>query len=145
MKLKDSHNYVRYCRPNQIADDGKILSAAFTLRKKKLQLNRPEDETGLSVDWFEYFKRDHYKGIKSALAERLTIKPSGKLAKLNCGKTKAAILDQFRFDIYIETQAASHALLFGLYEHQKDDLEISLLDLFLNLIDEVKSIAEISG
>ncbi|WP_026043769.1 hypothetical protein [Treponema primitia] len=144
MRLEDRHNYVRYCRPNQIADNGKILSAAFVLRKKNPKLNRSKDETELSVDWFEYFKRDHYKRIKSALAKRLTISQAGKLAKLNCGRTKAAILHQFKFEIYIEVVDKSYAHLLGLYENQKEDTEILLLDLFLNQIDEVKSIGEIT-
>jgi MoaA/NifB/PqqE/SkfB family radical SAM enzyme len=122
--------------------DGVILSSAFELRKKNKQLGRPKDEKELSVDWYEYYDRDNYKNIVSALINRnLAVKPAGMLAKLNVGNVRKEILRQLKLKISIDNLGpASHSSIRGLSGY---DPAAALI--FVNLIDEKIVISDISN
>jgi hypothetical protein len=118
--------------------DGVILSSAFELRKKNKELDRPKDEKTLSVDWYEYYDKDNYKKIVSALINRkLTVKNAGMLTKLNVGNVRKKILRQLKLKIYIDNLGPdSHSSLCGLYGYDSAAL------ILVNLIDEKIAISD---
>ena len=91
--LPDEDHVIRYAKPTDILDDGKLNCSAFQLRPI---------EAGLSVNWLEHFgsqtKSQQLDEIRSLI--RLIMKPRGRLAELNVGVTRKHIghsLDGLRF------------------------------------------------
>ena len=138
MNLEKDHHFVRYCKPSQCEND-EILTPAFHLRKKGSPPERTKDEETLSVDWYEFFSKDHYSSIIKALNKRRRgTKPKGYLAKLNVGKTiedLRKIPDYSSFNFYIENAGnSSHSEFYSLYGIDED---IRVCDTFIkNIIDK---------
>jgi hypothetical protein len=131
---KETDSIVRYCKPTHI-DDGKILAAAFLLRKKDMQLNRPNDEKELSVDHYEFFLENNYHQIINAL-ERRGIKPkaNGYLVKIKYANIFKDIQENLFLNIDIETSSTSHCLIHNLYQNDEDASFFFLK----NITDKVK-------
>ncbi|WP_156831490.1 hypothetical protein [Treponema medium] len=55
---KETDSIIRYCKPTQMQDN-QVCASAFFLRKKNIDLKRPEDEKELSVHQFEFFQMIH--------------------------------------------------------------------------------------
>jgi hypothetical protein len=111
MHLAHNDHYVRYCKPSQCSEDGRVLNLAFRLRSG-------QDEKSLSGDHFEYFSGNSYTNIIKALAQRhFTPSRNGKLVKLNCGTVISKIQSFCLEKVYFERDTAdSHTGLFGLYK-----------------------------
>ena len=96
MDLPDNNHVVRYVSPRHVRKDGKVTRSAFSLRP-----HRPDD-TGLSVNWLEYFcdcTKDEQLAEVRRLS-RLKMRIGGRLAELNVGKTKQYLqseLHELRF------------------------------------------------
>ncbi len=94
--LRDEHHVIRYAKPTSIRTDGKVDGSEFRLRP-----HRPDD-TGLSVNWLEYY-RDYNKDEQLAeirRRSRLKMRKRGRLAELNVGATKQhvnSVLRDLRF------------------------------------------------
>lgn len=85
--LPDEDHIVRYVKPTSVRSDGKVDGSEFCLRA-----HRPDD-TGLSVNWLEFF-RDLAKDGQLAEVRRLSrlkVSERGCLAELNVGATKQYI------------------------------------------------------
>ena len=79
---KETDSIIRYCKPTQIQDD-QVCASAFFLRKKNIDLKRPEDEKELSVHQFEFFPNDSLKNLKEYLQNNnFNLKPEGCFAKI---------------------------------------------------------------
>ena len=85
-QLLSEHNVVRYVRPRQIDELGKVLAVTFVLR---VDMEPPEE--GLSVNWLEYY---YNQGLKTTeeqlnavrrdiLIEKLQV--NARFAELNVG------------------------------------------------------------
>ena len=79
-QLPDDGHVVRYVKPSLV--DGEVIDGgAFVLR---------EDETGLSVNWLEYFggnnERRQVDEVRNLF--RLRLSRNGRFARLNIGDTK---------------------------------------------------------
>ena len=79
--LHDDSHVVRYAKPSSILEDGSVDGTAFRLRS---------DDAGLSVNWLECFDA---QSTERQVAEvrrlsRITMRPNGRLAELNVGRTK---------------------------------------------------------
>lgn len=110
---------VRYCKPSQ-CEDGKPLAGAFILRKKDPILGRPEDETELSVDHYEYFESDNYKNIINALKKRnFKVNSNGCLAKIHYADVKEDIKNSINVNIDIEPTEKSHMVIKNLYNNDE--------------------------
>jgi hypothetical protein len=107
---------VRYCRPTQVDEKG-VLVSAFFLRKKNLELNRPEDEKTLSVDDFNFYKTDNYKNIKSALLKRMpSAKETGYFALIDYPSSAKLIKQITDVDIdIISEEKSSHCNITNLF------------------------------
>ena len=79
-ELQDEHHVARYVKPS-LVDGSEIDAAAFVLRP---------GETGLSVNWLEYFgggdRQRQVEGVRRTL--RLNLSRNGRFATLNVGETK---------------------------------------------------------
>jgi len=94
--LPDAAHVVRYVKPTDVRDGGKIAGAAFCLRAW-----RPDD-TSLSVNWLECFDNltNEQQVAEVRRLSRLTMRERGRLAELNVGATKEHLrsrLDSVRF------------------------------------------------
>ena len=82
-ELPDAAQVVRYVRPSHIREDGDVDGRAFRLR---------EDETGLSVNWLDYFaglsKSEQINEVRRF--SRLSLSKNGRFAELNVGDVKRA-------------------------------------------------------
>lgn len=90
--LPDEGNVVRYAKPTQVID-GRVDGSAFLLK---------ETESGLSVNWLEYFggRPKHQQLAEIRRLIRLTLRRIGMFAELNVGETREHIgdvLDEIRF------------------------------------------------
>lgn len=85
MDLPDDNHVVRYVKPTHLRKkDGKATGAAFCLRA---------DETGLSVNWLEYF-HEYSKNEQLAEVRRLSwlnMNKNGRLAELHIATTKLCV------------------------------------------------------
>ena len=83
-ELPDAAQVVRYVRPSHIREDGDVDGRAFRLR---------EDETGLSVNWLDYFaglsKAEQVNEVRRLIS--LTLSRNGRFAELNVGVVKQAV------------------------------------------------------
>ncbi|OHD61416.1 MAG: hypothetical protein A2014_07850 [Spirochaetes bacterium GWF1_49_6] len=144
-RISIEHHFIRYCKPSQ-SQDGKILSAAFRLRLKNPNRGRTEDEKTLSVDWFEFFTKNHYSNINSALIERkMETNPNGYLAKLNVGKSINDIIKNSHCSsgqLYVEIIKNSYSHFFGLYGFDEDTNLLIENSLRENIM-EIKKIGKI--
>jgi hypothetical protein len=107
MHLSPENHYIRYCKPSQCAEDGRILNLAFRLR---------DGETGLSGDHYEYYQTEPYRNIVRALKERrFSPSPNGRLARLNCREALDAVQpycsEEARFE---RDSGSSHTNLYGI-------------------------------
>jgi hypothetical protein len=109
MHLAPDNHFVRYCKPSQCSEDGRVLNLAFRLRS---ELN----ERSLSGDHFEYFSENPYLNIITALDRRhFTPSRNGKLVKLHCGTVINTIQSFCPESVYFERDSTdSHTGLFGL-------------------------------
>ena len=94
--LPDEAHVVRYVRPTDVRDGGKIAGVAFCLRAW-----RPDD-TSVSVNWLECFGNltQEQQVAEVRRLSRLTMRGHGRLAELNVGATKKHLrsrLDSVRF------------------------------------------------
>ena len=79
-QLPDDGHVVRYVKPSLV--DGEVIDGgAFVLR---------EDETGLSVNWLEFFggNDDHRQVDEVRNLFRLRLARNGRFARLNVGDTR---------------------------------------------------------
>lgn len=83
-ELPDAAQVVRYVRPSHIREDGSAAGKAFRLR---------EDETGLSVNWLDYFaglsRAEQINEVRRLSG--LTLSRNGRFAELNVGDVKQAV------------------------------------------------------
>lgn len=104
MHLAPKDHFVRYCKPSQCSEDGRVLNLAFRLRSE-------QDEQSLSGDHFEYFSENPYQNIITALGQRyFTPSPKGKFVKLNCGAVIGVTVSWNRFRFLILCQALNNYL-----------------------------------
>ncbi len=96
LDLPHEAHVVRYVKPTDVRDSGKIAGAAFCLRAWRA------DDTRLSVNWLECFdnltKEEQVAEVRRL--SRLTMRQRGRLAELNVGATKEHLrsrLDSVRF------------------------------------------------
>lgn len=133
----ENDSVVRYCKPSQ-CENGKPLAGAFLLRKKDPVFRRPEDETELSVDHYEFFESNNYQNIIKALENRnFKVNPNGYLAKIQYAVLKEDIMKSMDLDIDIQLTSTSHSLIRNLYNN---DFEAA--DIFLRNISEAVKIAD---
>jgi hypothetical protein len=138
MRLALNDHFVRYCKPSQLSEDGRVLNLAFRLRSER-------DERSLSGDHFEYFSENSYTNIINALDRRhFTPSRNGKLAKLNCGTVINRIQSFCLEEVYFERDSCkpavcygSHTGLFGLYE-----AHTSVTEFLCNCILEQVSVSD---
>ena len=82
--LPDAAQVVRYVRPSHIRENGDAAGRAFRLR---------EDETGLSVNWLDYFvglsKSEQLSEVRRLSG--LSLSRNGRFAELNVGVVKRAV------------------------------------------------------
>ena len=87
-ELPDAAQVVRYVRPSYIREDGDVDGRAFRLR---------EDETGLSVNWLDYFaglsKAEQVNEVRRLSG--LSLSRNGRFAELNVGDVKRAAGAEF--------------------------------------------------
>jgi hypothetical protein len=84
--LAEDHHVLRYAS-GRFVQDGVVDGAAFLARKDK-------DADGLSVNWQEWFPgslEDQVAGVRRAA--RLKYKSTGRLARLNVGRTVRFVRD----------------------------------------------------
>ena len=85
--LPDGDNAVRYVGPTYVLEDGTADRKAFQLRP-----NRP-DETGLSVNWLDYYagiaEDERLDEVRRVF--RLRLSRNGRFAELNVGAAKRAV------------------------------------------------------
>ena len=91
--LPDDSRVIRYIKPTDIGDDGRVNGAAFQLRP---------DETGLSVNWLDYYSdvAEDERINEVRRVSRLRLSRNGRFAELNVGAAKRAVrreLDALRF------------------------------------------------
>lgn len=117
--LPNEHHVVRYVNHRSQKSDGSPTGAAFSLRKGR------SDETGLSVNWLEYFDSDtkdqQLDEVRRLL--RLQKKKSACFAELNVGITKQRVhneLDDLRF---------IHMPLCATNEHESDPSHSEIINL----------------
>lgn len=83
-ELPDAAQVVRYVRPSYIREDGDVDGRAFRLR---------EDETGLSVNWLDYFaglsKAEQVNEVRRLSG--LSLSRNGRFAELNVGDVKHVV------------------------------------------------------
>lgn len=88
--LLDTDHVVRYVKSRDILEDGHLNCSAFQLRP---------GESGLSVNWIEYFKNlnkpEQIREVRRLI--RLGMRPSGRLAELNVGRTRRRVDHALRF------------------------------------------------
>ena len=79
-ELPDEDHFARYVKPSFV-DAGKVYGSAFVLRS---------GETGLSVNWLEYFGgNDRFRQVKEVRRLlRLERSRNGRFATFNVGETK---------------------------------------------------------
>ena len=87
--IPDDHHVAHYLNFGRIGEDGLPASHAFVPRPR---------EHYLSANWLEYFREEpdtasRVQRVRCALSAKITIKPSGRLAVLNVGEAKQAVLD----------------------------------------------------
>lgn len=136
---KNNGKIVRYCRPTQVDENG-VLASAFYLRKKNLELNRPNDEKTLSVDDYDFYKTDNFKNIKSALLKRMpSAKESGYFALVDYPAAGKDIFQITNINIdIIPDEKSSHCNIINLYEHD----EAAAIGFVHNIL-EVKKLKDI--
>ena len=82
--LPDAAQVVRYVRPSHIRENGRVAGKAFRLR---------EGETGLSVNWLDYFaglsKPEQLGEVRRFSG--LSLSRNGRFAKLNVGVVKQSV------------------------------------------------------
>ena len=143
--IPDDHHVSRYCRPKQ-TEQGFPSVRAFHLR--------PSDKDALSVNWLEYYTRNHMAVSKderelviAQIRDHIQMDPSsnGRFAVLNVGQVKAAILEGGGSDPHVQStpQPAkpaegrrpargpdpSHASVYGYSIDDNLDVAIQLLAL----------------
>ena len=118
---KETDSIVRYCKPTQMQDN-QVCASAFFLRKKNIDLKRPEDEKELSVHQFEFFPNDSLKNLKEYLQNNnFNLKPEGCFAKIKYSELEKDIKNFLFLDIDIKQDISSpHCLIFNLYQHDED-------------------------
>ena len=135
--LLDTDNVIRYVR-GTLVDDGRVDGSAFLRR---------ENESGLSVNWLEYFgdrtKLQQLDEVRPLV--RLTLRRSGRFAELNVGETLERIserLDSVRFvhrplpaDDNYEADP-SHSEIEGLPPGDTDEAEL-IGDIIAECVTEV--------
>ena len=92
------------------------------IRKKNIDLKRPEDEKELSVHQFEFFLSDSLKKLKEYLENNnFKLKPEGCFAKIKYSKLEQDIKDSLFLDIDItQDDNSPHCLISNLYQHDEE-------------------------
>lgn len=87
MELPEDAHVVRYASPRQVHADGSLDSSVFRLR--------PQD-AGLSINWLEAFgdtaRAQQLEQVRRL--SRLNMRPNGRLAELNVGRTKRLLRER---------------------------------------------------
>ena len=136
---KETGKIIRYCRPSQVDEYG-VIATAFYLRKKNIELNRPEDEKTLSVDDYDFFSTDKFENIKKSLKARMpTEKENGYFALVDYNGCEKEIKKLTDIQIDIEQDInSSHCNITNLYNHD----EIAAIG-FLHNIIKIKQLKDI--
>ncbi|MCY4259022.1 MAG: hypothetical protein OXC91_02000 [Rhodobacteraceae bacterium] len=81
--IPEAHHVLRYVKPSLI-DNGALDGSAFVMR---------ESESGLSVNWLEFFEDGNFPDPVTAIRDlaRISLASTGRFAKLNVGQTKEYI------------------------------------------------------
>ena len=113
--IEQNHNVVRYAGHGKIDPiTGNVVRGAFQLR---------EGDTGLSVNWLEYFGNDSkQEQLKKVMHDMKSIGRSigvkGLYAELNVGETMDEVLNECGIEIDVshdpKDKNLSHALIQGL-------------------------------
>jgi len=116
----------RYCGGSRITEDGRVSGTAFLPRS---------DETYLSVKWLEYFttpnRQEQIDEVRKTLSKKLQLGLTAKIAVLNVGETKSAVMaaTEGQIRIFIEHKPElddpSHAGICGL--PLEDRLQLKLV------------------
>lgn len=85
--LPDDSHVIRYAKPTLVREDESVGGEAFQLRP---------GEASLSVNWLEYFSdiSNPEQVDEVRRRSRLQLRPSGRFAELNVGRTREHVQDE---------------------------------------------------
>lgn len=120
--IPDSHHVLRYCSPKHVRD-GKIKASVFIFR---------EGEDYVSVNWMEYFSQiksadGQARKVCDAVGNKLTIRNSGRFAKLNVGKVRNIPDTSVEVRHCPESDDPSHSGIF--YKEENGNIRLELANM----------------
>jgi hypothetical protein len=134
-QLKHSDHFFRHIKKSWM-DGGFVDPAAFRLRKDSIG----RFESGLSINWVEYFRKATPQEAIAALTEILrkkkrTVGGQSRFALLNVGEAKNAAAKYTTVAVVFDEEVndPSHALVTG-YEKYNDQVAEELAKIIINKI-----------